>query len=220
MFVYLITNTVNGKKYVGQHSGEDLQKYWKWKISCANSGYKGCLFNAIRKYGFENFTIKPIAIVGTKWELDLYEIGLIRSLNTKVPNGYNLTDGGEGAVGAVRSKETRNRMSEAAQGHVVDDLTRRKISESRLGKRHSSETLVLMSSVQTGERNNHFGHRHTEASIARMSSAKIGNKNALGHKHSEESRRKMSESAKLRCLRNKQRRGVMSCQILKIGYPH
>ena len=60
----------------------------------AETGYQGkrLLYRAIRKYGVDGFDVKPLVIVGTKQEMDYYEIGLIKVWDTTNPkNGYNVT---------------------------------------------------------------------------------------------------------------------------------
>jgi group I intron endonuclease len=149
MIVYLITNKINGKKYIGQHIGDDLQKYWKTKVYLAK--YKNrhqALSSAILKYGQENFEIRTIATVGSKLLLDFYEIVFIEIFNTKSPNGYNLTDGGEGTSGWSPDEEHRRKISDAHTGKSKPNKlkgvprteeTRNKISESCKGKKLSEE---------------------------------------------------------------------------------
>jgi hypothetical protein len=90
MVVYQIT--VNNKKYVGKYnncnSNEEFQKsnYWGGGIYIAN---------AIKKYGIQNAKKKVILHCNPE-DGSKYEILWIKKLNTKSPNGYNLTDGGEG----------------------------------------------------------------------------------------------------------------------------
>lgn len=176
MFVYLITNTVNGKRYVGQHSGNDLQKYWKRNIIWAlhNQGQKRCLYAAIRKYGSESFEIKPLVIVGTKQDMDYYETSLIAGLNTKSPNGYNLTDGGEGTPGHSVSEEGRRKMSLKSKGRpsklkgtVKSEESNRKNSESHKGKALSEEHRRRISLAQLG------GKRSEETKSKMRASAKL-----------------------------------------------
>jgi group I intron endonuclease len=155
MIVYIAINKINGKQYIGQHSGNDLKKYWIKKSSAAKTKPKPnqAFFSAILKYGAKNFEIKPLVIVGTKQELDYYERGLIKAFNTKAPNGYNLTDGGEGTHGWSPNPEMRSRISKALIGrHKPNKLkgiprseeTKRKISESRLGKALSDSHVVAL----------------------------------------------------------------------------
>ena len=51
----------------------------------------------------------------------------------------NLTDGGEGSSGAVRSDEYRRKLSNTNKGRNVSEKTRKKISESTKGKSRSEE---------------------------------------------------------------------------------
>ena len=94
MVIYCVENLLNSKRYVGQsshfNSDEEFQKSNYWGSGIA-------IGNAIKKYGKENFR-KWVLIHGieTKEQLDHYEKLCIKRLNTKKPNGYNLTDGGDG----------------------------------------------------------------------------------------------------------------------------
>lgn len=53
MYIYKITNTVNGKIYVGK--AVDPVKRLKRHIYLSKKGVKRCFYNAIRQYGGENF---------------------------------------------------------------------------------------------------------------------------------------------------------------------
>jgi hypothetical protein len=98
MIVYKTTNLINGKTYIGQTT-KDVVDY-------LGSGV--ILSKAIKKYGRENFEKEEIASCYTKKDLDFLEKFFIRYFNCKVPNGYNLTDGGEGLVNP--STEVRERI--------------------------------------------------------------------------------------------------------------
>src|ERR1700689_4043923 len=143
MFVYLITNKVNGKKYVGQHSGNNLQKYWNITANraLANPGNRRVLYRAVRKYGIENFEIKPLVIVDNKWEMDLYETGMIRALDLMNPDkGYNLTLGGEGTPGYRPSEETLQKLSDSHKGIFQSEETKQKRAAKIRGLKRSDET--------------------------------------------------------------------------------
>jgi len=118
MMIYLVTCTVNGMRYIGQHSGSTLSEYWNHNVARALSGGtdRSYLFNAIRKYGRDAFVVKQLVTVGSKEELDYYECKLIKKYKTKKPYGYNLTDGGEGALGREVSPETRQKIKNALSG--------------------------------------------------------------------------------------------------------
>lgn len=65
--------------------------------------------------------------------------------NCKVPNGYNVSDGGEGNLGIILSSESRKKMSIARQGHKVSNETRRKISKSCTGKICKGRSCIKLS---------------------------------------------------------------------------
>lgn len=93
MIIYLITNMVNGKQYVGQTT-RSLQQ--RWREHCCNSSQCTYLHNAIAKYGKENFKVEQIDIAIDQEELDYKESQYIKFYNTLAPNGYNLDTGGKG----------------------------------------------------------------------------------------------------------------------------
>lgn len=105
MVIYLITNTLNGKQYVGQTQRTLLHRM---KQHLKEHLY---IDRVIRKYGIENFTFKVLEECATIDELNEQERFWIATLNTKKPNGYNLTDGGEGVPGMSHTKESCKKIS-------------------------------------------------------------------------------------------------------------
>jgi group I intron endonuclease len=107
--IYLVTNTLNGKQYVGQ----TITKHSKL-------GHGHAVRNAYKKYGRKHFTYETI-VSGITCEmfLDYAEKFWIDKLNTVVPNGYNLETGGRWGkivhhkpnLGKKASAETRAKMS-------------------------------------------------------------------------------------------------------------
>ena len=73
-YIYVITNDINGKQYVGQTSGS-LEKRFKQHINDMNkrSEEKRPLYNAMKKYGIEHFHIALIEECSYK-EIDKKEI--------------------------------------------------------------------------------------------------------------------------------------------------
>ena len=98
--IYCYTNTLNGKKYIGQTINPKV-RYNAHKSSYQNSNdkeYDSLLHKAFRKYGFENFQYD--ILVDDIDDIDLLnqlEIYYIKYYNTKTPNGYNVEDGGRNA---------------------------------------------------------------------------------------------------------------------------
>jgi hypothetical protein len=87
------------------------------------------LWNAFNKHGGKNFQF-DIWYEGPECLMKRMEQKFIRALCTKAPDGYNLTDGGEGSIGACPSEETRERMRIAHTGRNHRAETRMKMSES------------------------------------------------------------------------------------------
>lgn len=96
MIIYLVRNKVNGKGYVGQ-TIKTFEKRWTQHLSDArNERYANIILHkAIRKYGDDAFEHTILAETDNLPELYLLEIEQIAKQGTKVPNGYNMTDGGD-----------------------------------------------------------------------------------------------------------------------------
>jgi group I intron endonuclease len=107
--IYKITNLLTNKMYIGQTRSHYLNrgKYrpfsytgrFKSHISESKSLSKSqmsCRYlnSAFNKYGIENFNCELILTCEIN-ELDIYETKYISEFNTRYPNGYNLTNGGQ-----------------------------------------------------------------------------------------------------------------------------
>lgn len=85
-YIYLTTNKINGKKYIGQHHGELNDSYF-------GSGI--VISKAIKEYGKENFE-KEILEITTQDKIDeveKYYIDLYNAVEDE--NFYNISDGGQ-----------------------------------------------------------------------------------------------------------------------------
>ena len=87
MVVYKITNLLNGKIYVGQTTQPIEKRFIQHSYAYSPLG------QAMRQCGVENFTIEIIERCSTKEQLNERERFWIKVLNSKSPNGYNLSDG-------------------------------------------------------------------------------------------------------------------------------
>lgn len=137
MYIYKITNLINGKAYVGQtiHTPE-----LRFKKHASPTGSSRAIQAAIAKYGSHNFVLETIDTATSLAELNDRESFYILALETMAPNGYNLKTGG--ANGHL-SKETRLKISRANKGQVPwckgkkigphSTSTRLKISQNRTG---------------------------------------------------------------------------------------
>lgn len=148
-YIYLITNKLNGKKYVGctKHS---VEHRWKQHCYVAMKGKKmSYIAKAIRKYGVDNFSVEQLAETNSYADMLELEIKCISEHNSKKPNGYNLTDGGDGFNGWKPTFAHLKAMSDRLMGHETSEETRRKIAEAHIGMSHSDETCAKISSIMS-----------------------------------------------------------------------
>lgn len=130
--VYVHTNKINGKKYVGQTS---IKPERRWNNG---NGYKTqpYFYRAIQKYGWDNFDHEIISSGLTQEEADNFEILLIDKLNTLDNRyGYNTCSGGR-IGGHPQTEETRKKMSETRTGKKLSDYHRQRISEGKMGEKN------------------------------------------------------------------------------------
>ena len=130
--IYLLLNTITGKMYVGQTTN------LRSRITAHKCGDQ-YVDRAIRKYGRKNFRCCVIKNCASKAEMDTWEKFFIILLNTKKPNGYNLTDGGEGIVGLERTPEHNAKIGIANKGKKRTPEQCANIAEGKKGKAHSPE---------------------------------------------------------------------------------
>lgn len=89
-FIYKVTNLVNGKLYIGFTTQSIQIRLKQHKKS------KSALGLAIRKYGSDKFKIESIFCGFDKHDtITNFESYFIRVNNSRVPNGYNVSNGGE-----------------------------------------------------------------------------------------------------------------------------
>ena len=130
--IYVITNTVNGKQYIGQTINA-LDLRWRDHVWYAQSGFNRPLPRAIRKYGVKAFVINQIDAAKTPEELNEKEVYHITQLKTLSPNGYNLTSGGDSFT---ISEETRRKISQSTVIAMTPEVCA-KISAAKKGKQMS-----------------------------------------------------------------------------------
>lgn len=147
--IYCYINEINSKCYVGQTV--DFEKRKREHLYRAkNSIHNMCFYNAIRKYGIDNFRWEILCECNSKEELNEMEKYYIKLYNTKAPNGYNLTDGGEGMFGFKHTDKAKKKMSESHVGIKRTDETKKKISETCKGNKHTDDTKKKISESKRG----------------------------------------------------------------------
>lgn len=188
----------NKKYYVGVTSFSNPNIRWKNGYGYTKNKY---FFNAIKKYGWDNFKHEIVAKDLTKEEAYNLEKILIKKLKSNDWKfGYNNSSGGEKSrlgvkaspetlekmryinLGKHFSEETRRKISEGLKGRPCSEETRLKIRNSQIGKRVSNETRMKL-------RKSHIGIRQSEETKRKRADAN------RGKKRSEEIVRKMIENS-------------------------
>ena len=135
--IYKITNTVNGKSYIGQCQGNVKKRY---NAHIRGDGNKP-LKEAIDEYGIENFTFKILHDDISDELLDDCEEAAIAKYNT-FENGYNETPRGSGNLsgenhplyGKPRSEEEKQKISESAKSSPLVAKAQRMATEAAIEK--------------------------------------------------------------------------------------
>lgn len=182
--VYMHTNKINGKRYIGITSKNPPSQRWR-----AGSQYKKNthFYNAIQKYGWiDGFIHEIVAKDLSKEEACCMEKSLIFKYDTtNQDKGYNHTTGGESSY--TMTEEIKQKMRD---NHY--DVSGSNNPFYR--KHHTEETKKKLSEMRTGkyvgEKSPLYGAHPSEETRRKMSEARTGTK------MSDETKKKMSEQRK------------------------
>lgn len=135
-FVYLTTNKINGKQYIGQHRCKRSKMF--------TDGYLGSgviLTRAIKKYERENFERIILEYANSPDELNALEAKYANETILDNDNFYNLRTGGNQSV--IYSEETKAKIkanhARPMLGKHFSKEHNQKISAARKGKIFSEE---------------------------------------------------------------------------------
>lgn len=170
-YVYVLLDTLkNGKFNYGDYSF-DNEPFYVGKghgNRCTEHFYK----SKLDKNLFKNNKIKKLLELGIKplilkisnniFEIDAFElekklIKIIGRRDLKLGPLTNLTDGGEGIVGLIRTKEHRQKLGLSNKGRKLSEEAKKKISDSLIGKigrntgnKHTEKTKKQISETKKG----------------------------------------------------------------------
>lgn len=176
--VYLLTNTINGKIYIGQTWLDYETRMGKY----GNSPY---LYAALQKYGVENFKYETLASCEDQETADHLEDYYIEQYKSRDPSiGYNLKKGGRGGKHSEESKEKISKtLREQAAQWTPEERAKHSapISTYWEGKKRgplSEERKQFMSEVNIERHKNTphpmLGKHHTEEAKAQISKTLTG----------------------------------------------
>lgn len=114
-YVYIIKCCESDKAYVGKTAYTLELRMYQHKQS-ARKGRKSSLYNAMRKYGAETFSIEALFQTNDIDELTRKEVEFIKQFRS-YELGWNMTPGGDGwSKGMHMSEETKSRISVTLSG--------------------------------------------------------------------------------------------------------
>lgn len=138
--IYMVVNMVNHKKYIGQ--SKNIKKRFQSHHLVDYKNENNCNYNtkfyqAIRKYGIDNFEVIVLQLCKEE-ELDDLEIKFIKEFDT-FKNGYNSTEGGQfwspnihsEEIEAKRRKTREKNKSLMSENHPRAKLTNQQVWDIR-----------------------------------------------------------------------------------------
>lgn len=156
-FIYKITNNINNKVYIGQ-TKQKLSTRIYGHMSFVKADNKRHLYQAIRKYGKDQFSVSIVEECDNQLlsDREKYYISLYNA--TDPEHGYNMTAGGESLDFTKfktdypdKYKERNEKISKALQGRKQSKESVEKRRLSMIGKRHSTEARQKMSASRKGK---------------------------------------------------------------------
>lgn len=165
-YIYKITNKLNDKIYIGQTNNPNRR--WEQHKSGAFKNSNDCpkLYNAIRKYGFENFKLDILTNSMDIDDINILEEQYIINYDSKI-NGYNISNGG---YNTEKSQETKDKISKAKSGinHHYFGRHLSKEHREKISKHH------IEHGVSVGSKSGMYGKTQTDEVKAIISKAHLG----------------------------------------------
>lgn len=174
-YIYLTTNLLNGKKYIGRHKSEtfDLNYKGSGKIIC----------NALQKEGWDNFTCNILCGCNSEEDLnnkEAYYIDLYNAVQSR--DFYNLKPGGLGKSEKGKIFINRDDKQFTIYPYELDDYIKLGYNRGRLprdkkaveitklkntGKKRTAKTIEKL-------RNSHLGKKASIATREKLRKAHLG----------------------------------------------
>ena len=202
--VYVLTNVISNKIYIGQTWEENVED----RMGGKGSGYHGScyLFNAIQKNGVENFKYTVLEICFDQEMADYFEKYYIRTFNSQDGDiGYNIADGGGAPMqGKHHTEEVKAKISATTKGRKLPPAQVAKSAKSREIPQEKQKKIVeaYKNNEFVGKIFKTFGinksglYRVLRRANIPLRGQKVATNNFTGKQHSPATKAKMKQSAK------------------------
>lgn len=154
--VYLVTNKMDGKRYIGCTS-RGIKLRWKEHVYEAMTGSSYRFHRVIRKFGVASFKIQKL-FSGSRKDALRWEYNYVKAHSDVC---YNRS--------YVNSKRTRIKLSAIVRNLWRDPEYRTKVTQAHVGKVVSEETRMKRSKSQMGHRGYTTGMRFSVETRQKMS---------------------------------------------------
>lgn len=152
-YVYLTTNIISGKQYVGDHTINSKEK--RYYIGSGEA-----FLDAVKSYGESNFFKEILEWFETRKDSHNAETFYIKKFNTLVPNGYNISPTGGLNVQGCFSEESKKKMSihnVGMKGKHHSEKSKEKIRKGNKDLKRSIETKEKIQKATEGENHPNWG---------------------------------------------------------------
>lgn len=183
-FIYKISNNFDNKLYIGLTTKSDARGRWyqhRYQARHLSSSDKSYLHRSMNEHGVDNFTFEVIEEIDDNL-LPEREQYWIDYYNSYIPNGYNLTRGGEGTPGFSRSQseEERERKGKSMRKFIEEHPERREQSRKIMIENNNNpeyrqkaldgyqQFLKNNPGYFSGKNNPFYGKHHTEENLRKI----------------------------------------------------
>jgi len=200
--VYIITNTVNGNRYIG--SSVDIHRRWWQHRSQLCKGTHGnqILQRAWDKYGESSFEFS-ILLLCSETDTLLNEQQCLDTFHPEYNICISVT---ASMLGRTMSEEHKRKIGDANKGRVMSDEQKLKLSEAHKGKKWSEEHRANMEGKHA-----HFGYKFTDEQKEHL------RQSHLGYVMPEEQKNKIGEAGKGRIVSAETREKIGKIHAGKIN---
>lgn len=151
--LYKIVCSANGKLYIG-YTSKTAEERFQTHLLNAKWKRKTALYDAIRAYGPEAFSVEMLLTCDDHASACAHEVRLIAELCCLLPAGYNMTSGGDGVPLTEEQRAAANAKKRGVcspkqlasnlrrKGQKASAETRAKLSVARKGRKQSAEHVT------------------------------------------------------------------------------